>query len=375
MLKNSKLKMATTGAAFALLALAAACGSKSGGGGGTPTATPAGTPTVLSVTPLDAATGVPRNTNVTATFSEAMDPATLTMTTFTLTSGAAAVAVPGTVVYADSMATFEPAAYLASNAMFAATVTTGAKGAGGIALAANKTWSFTTGNTLAAGLPVNLRTAGNFAILAKSAISTVPTSAVTGDVGLSPTAASGITGFSETLDAATGQFSTSTQVIAGGKIYAADYTEPTPTKLTAAIGDMMTAFTDAAGRAPGVTELFAGDISGKTLTAGVYKWGTGLLMNTDVTLTGNATDVFIFQIAQGLTVGNGTHIVLAGGVLPKNIFWQVSGAANLGTTTIFKGNILCQTAITLDTGASIDGRLLAQTAVHIKSSTVVKPAP
>ena len=109
-----------------------------------------------------------------------------------------------------------------------------------------------------------------------------------------------------------------------GKVYAADYAAPTPSNLTTAIGDMELAFTDAAGRAPDVTELGAGNIGGMTLAPGVYKWGTGLLIPTDVTLTGSATDVWIFQIAQDLTVA-APRSVLAGGALPKNVFWQVAG--------------------------------------------------
>jgi hypothetical protein len=138
---------------------------------------------------------------------------------------------------------------------------------------------------------------------------------------------------------------------------------------------MQTAFTDAAGRASNVTGLGAGNIGGMTLTRGVYKWGTGLLIPTNVTLTGSATDVWIFQIAQTLTMSSATSITLAGGALSKNIFWQVSGSANLGTTAHFEGVILSQTAITLSTGASINGRLLAQTAVTIAGSTIVQPAP
>lgn len=220
--------------------------------------------------------------------------------------------------------------------------------------------------------PVNLGTAGSFVILAKSGVSTVPKSAVTGDVGVSPAAASYITGFSLVADA-TNVFSTAPQIT--GKAYASDYAAPTPAKLTTAIGDMERAFTDAAGRAAGVTELGAGNIGGMTLSAGVYKWGTGLLIPTDVTLSGNATSVWIFQIAQDLTVSSGRKIVLTGGALAKNVFWQVAGRAELGTTAHLEGVVLTRTSITMRTGASVNGRLLAQTAVVIDGSTIVQPAP
>jgi len=217
---------------------------------------------------------------------------------------------------------------------------------------------------------VDLKKAGTYAILAKSGISTVPTSAIKGNLGASPVGASYITGFALTADA-TNVFSTSPQVV--GQVYAADYQAPTPSNLTTAISDMELAFTDAAGRAPSVTELGAGNIGGMTLTPGVYKWGTGLLVPTTVTLAGSATDVWIFQIAQDLTMSGATNIVLTGGAVPGNVFWQVAGLVDIGTTAHFEGVILTRTSIALRTGASITGRLLAQTAVTIDGSAVVQP--
>ena len=134
---------------------------------------------------------------------------------------------------------------------------------------------------------------------------------------------------------------------------------------------MQLAFTDAAGRAPTVTELGAGNIGGMTLVPGVYKWSTGLLIPTDVTLAGGASDVWIFQIAQDLTMSSAVKVLLSGGAMPKNIFWQVAGLVDLGTTAHAEGIVLSQTSVTLRTGASINGRLLAQTAVSIDSSTIV----
>lgn len=222
------------------------------------------------------------------------------------------------------------------------------------------------------GAPVNLGMAGTFVILAKSGIATVPRSVITGNLGLSPAAASYITGFSLTADS-TNVFSTSTQVT--GRVFAATFAPPTPSNLTTAVGDMQLAFTDAAGRAPDITELGAGNIGGMTLAAGVYKWGTGLLIPTNVTLSGNAGNVWIFQIAQGLTMSAGARIILVGGAQPRNIFWQVSGNVTLGTTAHCEGIVLGHTSISLRTGASINGRLLAQTAVNIDGATVVQPAP
>jgi len=243
-----------------------------------------------------------------------------------------------------------------------------ATGTGGTTSAVGTGGSSSTSTVLA----VNLGTAIDYVILTASGVSTVPASAITGNIGVSPVAASYITGFALIADA-TNVFSTSSQVT--GKVYAADYTPPTPSNLITAVSDMQLAFSDAAARAPSVTELGAGNISGMTLVPGTYKWGTGLQIATDVTLAGKATDVWILQIAQNLTVSSGTKIILSGGALPKNIFWQVAGLVDLGTTAHLEGVILSQTSITLRTGASVNGRLLAQTSVDVDTSTVVQPAP
>jgi Ice-binding-like len=249
----------------------------------------------------------------------------------------------------------------------------GGSSAGGRAAGGNSAGgSSAGGNTGTIALPVNLRTAANYVILAKSGISTVPPSVITGNLGVSPAAATAITEFSLMADS-TNVFSTSSQVT--GMVYASNYAVPTPSNLTTAVGDMELAFTDAAGRAPNFTELGAGSIGGMTLVPGVYKWGTGVLIATNVTLTGSATAVWIFQIAQGLTMGNAARVMLTGGGLPKNVFWQVTGGVTVGTTAHLEGVVLTQTGATLATGASINGRLLAQTAVTLDTSTVVEPAP
>ncbi len=329
-------------------------------------------PTVSFTVPIDAETNVAINRTISATFSEAMDP--LTTTTFRVT-GPGTMSVTGTVDYnlVSNVATFTPEMNLAPSTTFTATITTGAQDLAGNMLISAYVWSFTTGATVAAGpAPVLLGTAGNFAILAKSGISTVPGSAVTGDIGVSPIDQTAITGFSETMDASN-TFSTSTQVV--GKIYAADYTPPTPTYMTTAVSDMEIAYTDAAGRTlPNATELGAGEIGGLTIIPGLYKWGTGVLISTDVTLSGGPNDVWIFQIAQDLVVANGKQVILAGGAQAKNIFWQAFGAVNIGTTAHFEGVVLSQTAINLATGASANSRLLAQTAVTLQQNAVTQPS-
>jgi hypothetical protein len=236
--------------------------------------------------------------------------------------------------------------------------------------------TYTVTVTLAAAAgptPVNLGTAGNFVILAKSAVSTTGTTKVVGDIGVSPAAAGAITGFTLIADA-TNTFSTSSLVT--GKIYAANFAPPTPANMTAAISDMQTAFTDAAGRTlPDFTDLGpAGNITGLTLVPGLYKWGTGVTINSGgVTLTGSATDVWIFQIANNLTVNNSAIVTLSGGALAKNVFWQVAGQATLGTAADFKGIILSQTLISLNTGAKMTGRALAQTAVTLNATAITAP--
>ena len=220
---------------------------------------------------------------------------------------------------------------------------------------------------------VNLGTAGNFVILAKTGISTTGVTAITGDLGISPAASTFVTGYGLIMDAS-GTYSISTLVT--GKIYASNYTTPTPGKMTTAISDMETAYTDAAGRTlPDSIELGAGNITGKTITHGLYKWGTGVLISAGgVTISGSATDVWIFQIAGNLDVASGAIITLSGGAKPSNIFWQVAGQVNLGTTAAMKGIILCQTQIVMNSGATLDGRALAQTAVTLIANTVTQPA-
>jgi hypothetical protein len=219
--------------------------------------------------------------------------------------------------------------------------------------------------------PVALGDAAGYAILAQSAISNVPTSAVTGNLGLSPAAASYITGFVLTR---AGDRWTSPEV--AGAAFAADNDPSTPAALTSAVADMGTAYEDAAGRlAPGYTNLGDGAIGGRTLVPGLYNWTSTVTIPADVTLSGGAEDVWIFQIAGDLTMAAAQRMTLAGGAQAKNIVWQVAGVVELGATAHAEGIVLSKTAIHMGTGASINGRLLAQTAVTLESATVTEPAP
>jgi len=320
-----------------------------------------------STDPINNLTGVSRNKTLEFTFNEAMDPTTINGSTFTLMKGT--VSIPGNVTYSGMTATFSPTNILDAGTLYTASVSTGAKSLSGNPLAETKVWSFTTGGSVSGQSTVILGAAGNYVILAKTAINNISTSAITGDLGLSPAATSYITGLA--LTDATG-YATSPQVT--GQIFAADMADPTPINLTTAVENMITAYNDAAGRpSPDFLELATGSIGGKTLTAGLYKWTNSVNMTSDVTISGSATDVWIFQIAGDLTMSPAVKITLNGGALAKNIFWQVAGQATLGTTTHFEGVILSMTGITFQTGASINGRALAQTAVVLDANAVTKP--
>jgi hypothetical protein len=220
-------------------------------------------------------------------------------------------------------------------------------------------------------ITVDLGTAGGFVILTKTGISATGTAHVTGNIGVSPISHTAITGFGLIADPSN-VFSTSALVT--GQVFAADYAVPTPSNMTTAVGNMQTAYTAAAGRSTNYTELYAGDLTGRTLTRGVYKWGTGVMVSAGgVTISGTATDVFIFQVSQTLTLASGAAVNLTGGALAANVFWQVGGDVTIGTSAAMKGIILCQTAIIFRTGASFSGRALAQTAVTLDANGVTDP--
>jgi|GEM_PF-1305223 len=217
--------------------------------------------------------------------------------------------------------------------------------------------------------PVLLGTAENYVVLAESAITNVPISVITGDVGLSPAAASYITGFAPTKAGASW---TSDQVI--GLLFAADNDLPTPTDLTTAVADMHTAYVDAAGRSrPDYRDLSDGALGGLTLAPGLYKWSSTVTIDTNVTIAGGADDHWIFQITGDLSLAAAKVMKLSGGARAENIVWQVAGTATFDATSRAQGIVLSKTSIDLGTGASINGRLLAQTAINLKSSTVTAP--
>jgi hypothetical protein len=238
---------------------------------------------------------------------------------------------------------------------------------GGVASASGDPSPSSTGTQDGVGpAPVSLGSAGNFVVLSKSGITDVYASAVKGNVGTSP-----ITGAALLLSCKE----------VTGSVYTVDAAGPLPcrktdaTRLTTAVGDMETAYNDAKGRvSPNFTDLGAGQIGGLTLSPGLYKWGTNVLMGKDVTLSGGPNDVWIFQVAGMLDQAKATRVTLTGGARAKNVFWQVAGAVTIGTTAHFEGVVLGKTLVAVNTGASVNGRLLAQTAVTLQMNTVNEPA-
>jgi hypothetical protein len=219
---------------------------------------------------------------------------------------------------------------------------------------------------------VNLGGAGDYAILAKTGISTVPDSTIIGDIAVSPIAATAMTGFSLALDGE-GMHASSSQV--QGKAYAADNVVPTPGVLTAAVVDMQAAYVDAGGRT--TTDLArinfkGGLIGGETLTPGVYDFKTAITIATDIFLVGGPNDVFIIKTTGVLTLATNTKVLLSGGVQAKNVFWWVAGNTAIGAGALMKGVILCATDVLFATGSSLTGRILAQTAVALQKAQITE---
>ena len=254
---------------------------------------------------------------------------------------------------------------------------------------------------------VNLGTSANYVILDEATVTFTPTATtttvptITGNIGLSPAAASFMTGFALALDPAK-CFSTSTRVT--GKLYAADYssvngcataTTDTATILTAAVGDKNAAYSAAAAKAtsggglptggpkecPGVGAMSdvnnaltaGGGFPSTGLPAGVYTCGVNITIPGNLTLNGNATDVWVFKTTGTLAQANATNVFLTGGALPQNVFWQVTGGVTIQGTAHMEGVVLSASNIQLITGATVKGRLLAKTGVLMDSNTVTQP--
>jgi len=219
--------------------------------------------------------------------------------------------------------------------------------------------------------PVDLGGAGSFVILSKAGISTTGATHIWGDIGVSPITSTAITGFDLTW--VTGS-PYATSALVTGNVYAHDYADPTPATLETAVLNMESAYTTAAGLPFDDSELYIGDLTGQTLYPGVHKWGTDVLVSAaGVTLAGNTSDVWVFQIAGKLDLASGANVYMSGTLQASNIFWQVAGDVTIGTTAQMKGIILCATNIAMQNGAWLEGRALSQTAVTLIGNQIYTP--
>lgn len=325
-------------------------------------------PTVISTDPVNLATNVALNKVITATFSTAMDPLTITTLTFTVKQGTTSVS--GVVSYSGSTATFTPSANLLSGNTYTATITTGAKNVAGTPLANDYVWNFST--TPPAGpAGVDLKSVGRFGIIAGVGVSNAAGQSEIHDmdVGISPGVRSSITGFPPAI-------------IVNGAMYASDDIAPpgVPAMLTQAKQDLTDAYLFAEGATSPAPATVSGDQGGKTLAPGIYKSTSTLLIQSgDLTLDaqGDVNAVWIFQIAAGFTTvgGAGGNVILTGGAQAKNVFWQTGSSATIGDGTSFKGTILALTSITMNSGATAQGRMLARNGSVVLTSTNIITKP
>jgi len=338
------------------------------------TFTTASVPTVLSTDPLNLATGVALNKVISGVFSTAMDPLTITSSTFTLMTGV--TPVTGTISYLGTTATFTPTSNLLSGNTYTATFTTGVKSVGGTPLASNYVWTFNTNAPL--GPPViDLAGVARFGIIAGVGVSNNagPSQINNLDVGIYPGVRSSVTGFPPAT-------------IVGGALYASDDVAPpgTAAMLLQAQNDLTAAYNAAAGATLPAPQVAPADLGGKTLAPGIYtSASTMLLQNGDLTLDaqGDANAVWIFQVGSAFTsIGSGPfpsaaggNVILAGGAQAKNVFCQVSSSATIGDFTHFQGNILSLSSITMNSGAVAEGRMLARNGSVVMTSTNIINKP
>jgi hypothetical protein len=224
------------------------------------------------------------------------------------------------------------------------------------------------------GSITDLARAGAYVLIGKTGITNVTGTLVSGGhLGVSPELSPAITGMGLVLDSS-GQFSTTPSVMAPWRVYAADYAVPTPANLTSAILDMEGAYSDAATRVlPDFLNLLDGHIGGQVLEPGLYTWMSSVDVTDELTFMGGPDDVWILQITNDVDVSAASRMLLAGGARASNIFWQVAGQVTVHAGAHFEGVILCQTGITLQTGASMHGRALAQTLVALDDNMITAP--
>ena len=340
-------------------------------------------PTVTLLNPLVGTLGVCLNKTVNATFSEAMNALSLSTTTLTLAPSSNLASPVLAVVSYDAVtkiASITPSANLSPSTAYTATVLSGANGVkdlAGNAMANDKVWAFTTG-TSQCQTPLVLGAASGFAILASAAITDIPTSTITGDVGLTPDTGASITGFSSP--------GSCPEVV--GHVYAVNSAGPAcalidAVLLSSAKADALAAFTDATSVARGTPTPIDTNLAGLTFYPGLYASLTSIDLSAGGILTldaqGDANAVFVIRSATAITTLSTSQVVLSGGAKASNVFWAAGSAITLGTGSIMKGSMLASTAITLQTGANLQGRALNQgaaaAAVTCDACTITLPTP
>jgi hypothetical protein len=324
-------------------------------------------PTIVSTDPLDNATATPINKSISATFSIAIDPKSVNDKTFTVKNGTTPLV--GIVTYTGTTATFDPSTDLLPGTTYTATIS-GAKNLAGIAIANDYVWNFSTSSSLV-GNTVNLGSSERFGILAGVGVSNnAGFSEIRNmDVGIYPGVRSSVTGFPPAI-------------IVEGAIYASDDIAPPGigAMLIKAKQDLTNAYLFAEGASTPAPATVSGDQGGKTLAPGIYKSTSTLLIQSgDLTLDaqGDANAVWIFQVASDFTTvgGAGGNVILSGGAQAKNIFWQVGRSATIGNYTIFKGNILALTSITMNSHATVQGRMLVRNGAIVMTHTNIISKP
>lgn len=328
-------------------------------------------PTVLSTFPAESAVDVSVENGVTATFSEAVASSTIsgTPSAFTLEETSGAVAVVGSATIDGLIGTFTPSASLVAGTGYTARISTQLEDVSGNHMAAEYSWSFTTAGVR----PVMLRSAGDFVVLAKTGVTVGDSATIHGKIGLNALATSFV-GFAQVMDQS-GTFSRAASPLIPGNLYAQDYADDTPAYLATAIDDLAAAYEDAAGREDW-TDLGSGELGGRTLAPGVYRWGAAVAITTDLILDGDPADTYIFQIGGALTMAASVQVALPNGALPQNIVWRTAGAVALGASGVLPGIVLSDAAITLGASTRVNGRLYASTIETLAATvSVLEPAP
>jgi len=323
-------------------------------------------PNIVSVFPADGESDIARDQVISVTFNVVMDPSTINDSTFSVSNGTSSV--KGIIDYSEMTATFTPYNTFDAETDYTVSLAAGIRSRTGVAVATDQSWGFMTGGNTEPQPEVELGTARNYVILASTGIFNNPTSTITGDLGLSPADTSSLSGFDLTEES---NYATSEQV--NGRIYASNMGAPTPANLTAAVEDMITAFDDAAGRTtPDFIDLHNSDIGGRTLSPGLYKWNGSLDVSSDIAISGDSDDVWIFQIADDLNISSNVIMELSGNTQVRNIIWQVVGNVVVEPDAHLKGILLTLNNITLNRNAKVTGRMLTQESVNLDANTITQ---